>query len=106
MARSANPTDRVFVVVLVVSLALALLPLRWLGFTNDLAAIVKVPVTPLSDLGTITAGWLRPAPRRAVALENAQLDQLQENVELYKQLYLAAEQRARELEEKLRQAGK
>jgi len=39
---------------------LALAPARWLGWTNDAAALVWLPLRPAAHLGTVAAGWLRP----------------------------------------------
>ena len=39
---------------------LAMAPARWLGWTNDAAALVWLPLRPVAHLGAAAAGWLRP----------------------------------------------
>jgi cell shape-determining protein MreC len=53
------------------TVVVALLP--WRGWTNDVSAIVSLPVMPLSDGANALLGWLRPTP---VVIDNVPLDQI------------------------------
>ncbi|MHC5024436.1 MAG: MreC domain-containing protein [Planctomycetota bacterium] len=92
-------------VTLLVTLAFSLLPTGWLRWTVDVAAVVRLPITPLSDLGTSLAAWLRPHadPALALAADADQRRLLVENAAEFERLYLDAEQRIRALQEQIRQ---
>ncbi len=62
MTRRMLPKHRWFFGALGAVVLLSFLPTRWLGWTKDVAAIVALPVTPFTHLGTKVATWLRPAP--------------------------------------------
>ena len=46
--------------VVVVFLAVSIAPASWLGWTGDVADVVRAPIMPLSRAGTSIASWLRP----------------------------------------------
>ena len=60
MTRRLLPKHRWFFVALGVVGVLSVFPTRWLGWTKDVAAIVALPITPFTHLGTTLATWLRP----------------------------------------------
>ncbi len=91
-------------IVVALTLVLALLPASWLGWTADLADLVRIPVMPLAHVGTRLSGWVRPpmepgdlpgeeTERSAVAI--AERDE-------YRQLYNQQRLRADELADQLR----
>ena len=66
-----------FVVLLTVASALA--PVSWIGWTGDVADVVRAPIMPLSRIGTSIASWLRP-PRDVSGrlVGEAEIEQLRE----------------------------
>ncbi len=83
---------------------MSLVPASWLGWTSDVSDLVRVPVTPISHLGIMITGWVRPAiepsdlptdERERNALAIAERDH-------YRQLYHAQMLRATELADQLR----
>ena len=40
---------------------LALAPASWLGWTNEVSAVVWLPLRPVAHLGSAAASWLRPS---------------------------------------------
>ena len=104
MSRSLTASQKILPIVLVASLAIALLPRPWLRWTGDVAAIAKLPLTPFADAGNLLAGWLRPVPAPvADGADPQEVRALTENIDLLRQRLQAAEQRADELDEQLRQ---
>ena len=43
------------------AIAASLMPVSWLGWTQGLATVVRVPVQPLAEAGVQISHWLRPA---------------------------------------------
>ena len=84
---------------------LSLLPASWLGWTSDIADLVRVPITPISHIGTLMTGWVRPAPelpgQPEEELERNELVGAERN--LYRQLWTAQMLRATELADQLRE---
>ncbi len=84
---------------------MSLVPASWLGWTSDLAALVRIPVTPISHIGIIFTSWVRPS------LEPSDLPtDEQERNELaiaerdhYRQMYHAQMLRATEFADQLRE---
>jgi hypothetical protein len=93
-------------IALGLTLVVALLPSRWLGWTNDLAWIVTLPIDPVSDGANAFLRWLRPTPRGAPAVPaevRPWLDPVLEERDLWERRYRAAEQRILELTRELEQ---
>jgi len=61
MARRIPPKARWFLFAMGLVLISAMLPVRWLGWTSDLAAIVAWPLAPFTDAGTKLVAWLKPS---------------------------------------------
>ncbi len=96
---------RALPVVVSLTLAVSLFPASWLGWTKDIADLVRVPVTPLSHVGVLMTGWMRPAAQ----LSDLPTDQEERNTlaiaerEHYRQLYHAQLLRSTELADILRE---
>lgn len=60
MARSADNSTRWLLVTSAGLIALSLLPAGWLWWLNDVAAIVNLPLAPLTDLSNRARAKLRP----------------------------------------------
>ncbi len=95
-------SPRAFVAAFCFTSALTLAPAGWLGWTNDLADLVRLPVTPLGHAGTAVRTWLRPEPR-PWEVSPDQLEQLAAENERQAALYRRAQLRIAELEEQLEQ---
>ena len=48
-------------IVIGITVVLSMLPAKWLGWTSDLADLVRIPVTPVSHIGMMFTNWIRPA---------------------------------------------
>ena len=87
------------------TIAVSLLPASWLGWTKDISDLVRVPVTPLSHVGIVLTGWMRPAAEPS----DLPTDQDERNAlaiaerEHYRQLYHAQLLRSTELADILRE---
>ncbi|HCA38048.1 MAG TPA: hypothetical protein DEO92_00015 [Phycisphaerales bacterium] len=90
-----------FVVLLTVASALA--PVSWIGWTGDVADVVRAPIMPLSRIGTSIASWLRP-PRDVSGrpVGEAEIEQLREDRDRFEQLWQAQRVRADQLARRLR----
>ena len=92
-------------VVVSLTIAVSLFPASWLGWTKDISDLVRVPVTPLSHVGVLLTGWMRPAAQ----LSDLPTDQDERNTlaiaerEHYRQLYHAQLLRSTELADILRE---
>lgn len=91
-----------FVVVMIVAVSLA--PASWLGWTGDVADVVRAPIMPLSRAGTSIASWLRP-PRDITGrpVGEAEIEQLRQDRNRFEQLWQAQRVRADDLARRLRQ---
>lgn len=69
------PSVRPLLIVVAALLVTALLPLRWLWWVSDVAAIVALPLAPLNDGSNALRAWLRPGddPLRGASASEAQL---------------------------------
>lgn len=54
-----------------------MMPTRWLGWTKDVAAIVALPITPFTHIGTKLSATLRPAASPLDALTGDHRDMLE-----------------------------
>jgi len=90
-------------------IATSLMPRRFLGWANDAASLLHIPVAPVSHMGTLVASWMRPA---TTPFENLpgnvrdQFAQMAEERDRFERLYQQSEHRAAELEEQVRQLQK
>lgn len=104
MARMLNRSQKAFVLALLVTIVLAFLPARWLGWTSDIANILSVPLMPFRDLGTSISAWLLPpSPSTPPRLAGAEQEQILDELERMERLYHASELRVKDLEEQLEQ---
>ena len=85
-----------------------MLPARWLGWTSDLADLVRIPVTPVSHIGMMFTNWIRPAiePSDLPSDERERNEFVTAERDHYRQLYHAHMLRANELAEQLRELQK
>lgn len=92
-----------FSLVVLLTMGLALAPAPWLGWTGDVADVVRAPIMPLSRVGTSIASWLRP-PRDVSGrpVGEAEIEQLREDRDRFEQLWQAQRVRADDLAHRLR----
>lgn len=92
-------------IVIGVTIILSLFPSSWLGWTSDLADLVRVPVTPVSHIGVMMTGWVRPAvePSDLPTDEQERNELAISERDQYRQLYHSQILRATELADQLRQ---
>jgi hypothetical protein len=106
MTRRLQPKHRWLFFALGAALVLSMLPTRWLGWTKDVAAIVALPITPFTHVGTQLSAWLRPAATPLDALTGDSLLAL-EKLALEKDYaeaqLVAAKMRIDELEQQVAQ---
>ena len=93
-----------FAVVLFLTTALLCAPANWLGWTGDVADVVRAPIMPVSRMGTSIANWMRP-PRDGLGrpIPEGEIEQLRDDRDRYEQLWLSQRVRADELARRLRQ---
>ena len=106
MARNLSRSPKTFFVAIAVTMVVAFLPTKWLGWTNDLSEIVRLFVQPFGRAGIYVATWLRPDPYPGQDLpENGEdlILRLSEDNDRYKRLYRRAQSRIADLEEQLEQ---
>ena len=92
-------------IVIGVTIILSLFPSSWLGWTSDLADLVRVPVTPVSHIGVMMTGWVRPTvePSDLPTDEQERNELAISERDQYRQLYHSQILRATELADQLRQ---
>tara|TARA_B100001059_G_scaffold74191_4_gene71784 strand:+ start:8040 stop:8879 length:840 start_codon:yes stop_codon:yes gene_type:complete len=90
-------------VVLGVTLLVAVLPTRWLGWTSDMADIVRIPIMPLAGVGSRLAGAMRPVNIDGNLVGDvADLREMESQRSRIERLLLAEQLRVAELETQLR----
>jgi len=79
-------------------------PSSWIGWTSDLADLVRVPVTPVSHVGMMLTNWVRPGvdPSDLPTDEQERNDLAIAERDHFRQLYHAQMLRATELADQLR----
>ncbi|MBC8309748.1 MAG: hypothetical protein ISR75_03605 [Phycisphaerales bacterium] len=84
---------------------LSLIPASWLGWTSDLAALVRIPVTPISHIGIMFTSWVRPSlePSDLPSDEKERNELAIAERDHYRQMYHAQMLRATELADQLRE---
>ena len=72
-----------------ITVILSMLPARWLGWTSDLAGLVRIPVTPVSHIGMMFTNWIRPSAELSdlPSDEKARNDLLNSERDHYRKLY-------------------
>ncbi len=107
MYSSFARTQYVFVLALGLTLLAAFAPVRFLGWTADLAEIARVPLRPFSHVGIKLAHWVRPpmllAPADVPEEAREYVEHLTREVEKYKQLYTAEQMEVDSLRRELEQ---
>ncbi len=80
-------------------------PASWLGWTSDLADLVRVPVTPFSHVGILITNWVRPAidPSDLPTDEQERNELAIAERDHYRKLWTAQMLRATELADQLRE---
>ena len=86
-------------------IVLSMFPASWLGWTRDLSDLVRIPVTPISHVGMMLTGWIRPATVPSdLPTDTINRTQFAETErDLYRQLYHAQMLRSTELADQLRE---
>jgi cell shape-determining protein MreC len=105
MPRSILSAQRALPIVLVVTLAAALLPGGALGWVRPLTEIARLVLDPFTQIGNEISKWLRP-PRttlEGISLDADSLQHFQQQMVEYERLYIAEQARADELERQLQQ---
>lgn len=76
-------------IVIGITVVLSMLPARWLGWTSDLADLVRIPVTPVSHIGMMFTNWIRPSAELPdlPSDEKARNDLLNSERDHYRKLY-------------------
>ena len=93
----------VLTVVLGLTLLVAVLPTRWLGWTSDMADIVRIPIMPVAGVGSRLAGAMRPVNIDGNVIGDvADLRELESQRSRIERLLLAEQLRVAELETQLR----
>ncbi len=93
----------VLTVVLGLTLLVAVLPTRWLGWTSDMADIVRIPIMPLAGVGSRLAGAMRPVNIDGNLIGDvADLREMESQRSRIERLLLAEQLRVAELETQLR----
>ncbi len=93
-----------FLLVVLLTASAAVAPVSWLGWTRDVADVVRAPIMPVSRAGTAIASWLRP-PRDEGGrpVKEAEIDQLRRDRDRFEQLWEAQRVRADDMARRLRQ---
>jgi hypothetical protein len=86
-------------------IVLAMFPANWLGWTRDLSDLIRIPVTPISHIGMMMTGWIRPAAEPADLPSDTEnrTDLAVSERDHYRQLYHAQMLRSTELADQLRE---
>lgn len=91
-------------IVIGMTVVLSMLPASWLGWTADLADLVRIPVTPVSHIGMMFTNWIRPSvePSDLPSDERERNELAIAERDHYRQLYHAQMLRANDLADQLR----
>lgn len=85
------------------TLLLAVLPTRWLGWTGDAADIIRIPIMPLAGVGSRVAGAMRPVNVQRGAAGNVEdLLHVEGQRDRLERLLLQEQLRSAEMEAQLR----
>ncbi|MCA9283727.1 MAG: hypothetical protein KDA22_00830 [Phycisphaerales bacterium] len=101
MRRASTNSPRFLLAATLLIVVAALLPTRWLlPWTNDVAAVVNLPLAPLAEAAEGVRRWLRPERRLDSEGTDAEL-RLVEERDLYRSLWHAERLRTQQLEDLL-----
>lgn len=105
MPRRLFTSARVFPAVIAITLAIALLPERWLGWTSVPAEIVGLPFGPFGDGLNRTGDWLRPPPPTAGSRITSpeEVARLADDLELFRRLLFQEQAKNEELRTRIQQ---
>src|SRR5262245_41446296 len=103
MPRHLFTSARVFPVIIAITLAIALLPERWLGWTSVPGEIVALPFGPFGDGLNRAGDWLRPPLSSGQAVSRDEYEQMLRENEDYKRMLFVAEARIDELQSRIQQ---
>tara|TARA_B100000959_G_scaffold271033_1_gene318712 strand:+ start:2591 stop:3403 length:813 start_codon:yes stop_codon:yes gene_type:complete len=80
-------------------------PANWLWWTRDLSDLSRIPVTPVSHIGMMMSGWIRPAaaPSDLPSDTESRTELAESERDHYRQLYHAQMLRSTELADQLRE---
>ncbi|MHC4616037.1 MAG: hypothetical protein ACYTAU_21035, partial [Planctomycetota bacterium] len=101
MHRAASRSQRALWTAVGLTVVLALLPARWLGWTAVAADVVNVPIQPLADIG-VRLGRLLRSPEGGAAEESEALRRRTEELDATRALLHAARLRIEALQEEIR----
>ena len=90
-------------IVIGITVFLSMVPASWLGWTSDLADLVRIPVTPVSHIGMMFTNWIRPSAELSglPSDENERNEFLISERDHYRQLYHQYRLLADDFEDKL-----
>ena len=93
-----------FFLVIALTIGLSVAPASWIGWTGDVADVVRAPIMPISRVGVSIASWLRP-PRDMTGrpVDEVEIDQLRRDRDRFEQMWQAQRVRADNLARRLRQ---
>jgi hypothetical protein len=102
---SSRKKPNAFPIIIGIVIALAMFPANWLGWTRDLSDIIRIPVTPISHIGMMMTGWIRPAamPSDLPSDTESRTEFAETERDHYRQLYHAQMLRSTELADQLRE---
>jgi len=97
-------TPKTLPIAVGVIICISMFPASWLGWTSDVADLVRVPVTPFSHVGMLVKNWLRPAvqPFDLPSDEQERNELAVEERDHFRQLFHAEKLRSIELADQLR----
>jgi cell shape-determining protein MreC len=104
MARGFITSQRAFPVVLALTLAAALLPARWLGWTRLPAEIVRLLIGPFGDYANQASAVIRPTPSIPIDFDGTQeqyIEHLRRERDEFERLFVAEQDKAQRLLEEL-----
>ena len=92
-------------IIIGIVIVLAMFPASWLGWTRDLSDLIRIPVTPISHIGMMMTGWIRPAaaPSDLPSDKESRTELAESERDHYRQLYHAQMLRSTELADQLRE---
>jgi len=95
-------------IVIGITVVLSMFPASLLGWTSDLADLVRIPVTPISHIGMMFTNWIRPAvdPSDLPTDEKDRNEFTVSEWDRYRQMYHDQTLRANDLANQLRMLQK
>ncbi|MBT4583824.1 MAG: hypothetical protein HOC93_01950 [Phycisphaerae bacterium] len=92
-------------IIIGIVIVLSMIPANWLWWTRDLSDLSRIPVTPVSHIGMMMSGWIRPAasPSDLPSDTESRTELAESERDHYRQLYHAQMLRSTELADQLRE---